>query len=248
MKVKIFTLFPEFFESYQHFGIIKRALDQGLIEFDTVQIRDFSTDKHHRVDDYPFSGSSGMLMTPQPLFDALEGEKEVIYLSPRGKVLTQEKARELSQKKELTLLCGHYEGIDQRVIDTFVTEEISIGDYILSGGEIAALVLMDTVFRLIPGVIRSESTQSESHERYLLEYNQYTRPRVFRGLEVPEVLFNGNHEEIRKYLLDESIRITLRERPDLIEEGLKNNAYSKEILERMKTIREEDSHEPKHHS
>lgn len=240
MKVNILTLFPEFFYPYLEFGIIKRALDSGQVEIQIENIRDFSQDKHHKADDYLYGGGYGMLMTPQPLWDALEGKKRVYYLTPRGEPLTQSLARELVAE-EVTLLCGHYEGIDQRIIDARVEREISIGDYILSGGEIGALVLLDVLLRVTEGVIEEGSTLEESHENGLLEYHQYTRPVVFKDMEVPEILLSGHHENIRQYRLKESVKLTLERRPDLIEKGLQNNTFSDEIKKLIHNYREEKS-------
>lgn len=241
MKFHVLTLFPEFFQSLEQFGIIRRAKDESKFSLDVYNIRDFSTDKHRRVDDYPYAGGSGMVMTPQPLADALAGRTHVIYLTPRGESLTQDIVRELAEYDELTLLCGHYEGIDQRIIDHYVDREISIGDYVLSGGEIPAMVLMDSIIRLLPGVITEESLTHESHNQFLLEYDHYTRPEDFNGHLVPEVLLSGNHALIERYRLDESIRITLKRRPDLIDEGIKQNAFTKQQLNRIYQLREEEN-------
>lgn len=243
MKLHVLSLFPEFFQSFEHFGIVQRAVEDGRIQILTEDIRGYSLDKHHRVDDYPYAGGTGMVMTPQPLFDALKTKKHVIYMSPRGEKLTQKLARELAQYDELTILCGHYEGIDQRVIDTFVEREISIGDYILSGGEIAGMVLMDVLIRLVPGVIKEGAHSEESFENYLLEYDQYTRPEIFADQRVPAVLLSGNHKEIQNYRLEEAIRLTLHRRPDLLEEGIRQQAFDRQTLYRIQKIREEESHE-----
>ncbi len=212
------------FESVLSASILGRAREQGLLEISLVDIRPFSDRKHKNTDDYPFGGGAGMVMLAQPIREAMafamgdsfRGKR--IYLGPRGKVLTSEKARALAQEEELILLCGHYEGVDQRALDTCVDEEISIGDYILTGGELAAMVLTDCVARFIPGVLGSaESPEEESFSDGLLEYPQYTRPRVWEGLEVPEVLLGGNHAEIRAWRKRESLKATLRFRPDLLE-------------------------------
>lgn len=243
MKLHVLSLFPEFFQSFEHFGIIQRALEQAHIDISVQNIRDFSQDKHHRVDDYPYAGGTGMVMTPQPLFSALEGRKHVVYMSPRGEKLTQQLARELAAYEELTILCGHYEGIDQRVIDRFVEREISIGDYILSGGEIAAMVLMDVLIRLVPGVIKEGAHDEESFENYLLEYDQYTRPEQYEGQSVPAVLLSGNHKQIKQYRLEQAIRLTMHRRPDLLEAGIRQGAFDRQTVHLIQKIREEESHE-----
>lgn len=240
MKFTVLSLFPEFFDSLDHFGIIRRAKEEGKFTLEALNIRDFSTDKHRRVDDYPYAGGSGMVMTPQPLAAALAGRQHVIYLTPRGERLTQDIVRELSDYDELTLLCGHYEGIDQRIIDRYVEREISIGDYVLSGGEIPAMVLMDAIIRLLPGVITEDSLTHESHNAFLLEYDHYTRPEDYEGQLVPEILLSGNHALIEEYRLDQAIRLTLKRRPDLIDEGIKQAAFTKQQLNRIYQLREEE--------
>lgn len=220
MKITILTLFPEMFESLNA-SILKRAQEKNLIEINIVNIRDYSLDNNKRCDDYSYGGGAGMIMTPQPLFDAISSVKTdksyTIYLSPRGKVLTQEKVVELAKtQKELILVCGHYEGIDERIIDLCVDEEISIGDYVLTGGEIPAMVLVDSISRYIPNVLGNDmTTEEESFSNGLLEYPQYTRPQVFRGLKVPEVLTSGNHKEINNWRLEKALEITKLRRPDL---------------------------------
>lgn len=220
MKITILTLFPEMFESLNA-SILKRAQEKNLIEINIVNIRDYSLDNNKRCDDYSYGGGAGMIMTPQPLFDAISSVKTdksyTIYLSPRGKVLTQEKVVELAKtQRELILVCGHYEGIDERIIDLCVDEEISIGDYVLTGGEIPAMVLIDSISRYIPNVLGNDmTTEEESFSNGLLEYPQYTRPQVFRGLKVPEVLTSGNHKEINNWRLEKSLEITKLRRPDL---------------------------------
>lgn len=220
MKITILTLFPEMFESLNA-SILKRAQEKNLIEINIVNIRDYSLDNNKRCDDYSYGGGAGMIMTPQPLFDAISSVKTdkdyTIYLSPKGKVLTQEKVVELAKtQKELILVCGHYEGIDERIIDLCVDEEISIGDYVLTGGEIPAMVLIDSISRYIPNVLGNDmTTEEESFSNGLLEYPQYTRPQVFRGLKVPEVLTSGNHKEINNWRLEKALEITKLRRPDL---------------------------------
>ena len=221
MKIDILTLFPEMFVPLQE-SILGRALENELFELNLINIRDFSLDKHKKVDDYVFGGGDGMLMTPQPLYDAIMSVKTensyVVYMSPKGTVLTQKKVKELSiDFSHLVIVCGHYEGIDQRIIDLCVDEQISIGDYVLTGGELPAMVLVDAVARYIPNVLHSEtSTDEESFSDGLLEQPQYTRPREFMGLSVPEVLLNGNHKEIEKWKQEQKVAETKKFRPDLL--------------------------------
>ena len=220
MKIDILTLFPEMFDTIRH-SILQRAMDNKLIEINLVQIRDFSLDKHKKVDDTPFGGGAGMVMTCQPLFDAIESvfdkDAKIVYMSPRGKLLEQNEVVLMSKFKHLIIVCGHYEGIDQRVIDHFGLEEISIGDYVLTGGELPAMVLVDCVARYVDGVLSEGSTGEESFSNGLLEYPQYTKPRDFRGIEVPEILFGGNHGEIKKWQHKQSEELTKTRRPDLFE-------------------------------
>lgn len=219
------TLFPDIFKAYIGESMMKKAVENSILEVELYNIRDFSENKHKKVDDYPFGGGAGMVMTPQPIFSTYEyivakyelENPRVIYLSPKGRVFNQKIAKSLSLKNDIIFLCGHYEGVDQRIIDLIVTDEISIGDYVLTGGELPALVMIDSIARLVPGVLnRSESHEDESFENDLLEYPQYTRPRSFNGLEVPEVLLSGNHKKIDEWRFDESQKITLERRPDLI--------------------------------
>lgn len=224
MTVDILTVFPEMFESVFAASILGRAREQGLLDIRLTDIRPFSSARHKNTDDYPFGGGAGMVMTAQPIMDAmaavsasLPGARR-IYLGPRGKKLTTQLARELAREPSLILLCGHYEGVDQRALDACIDEEISIGDYILTGGELAAMVLTDCVARFIPGVLgSSESPEEESFSDGLLEYPQYTRPRDLNGRSVPEVLLNGDHAKIAAWRRRESLRATLRFRPDLLE-------------------------------
>ena len=219
MQFDVLTLFPEMFNILNE-SIIGRAKEKGLINVNLINIRDFSKNKHKKVDDTPYGGGAGMVIQPDVVYDAYKSVKDekskVIFLSPQGKKLNQAKVQELSKEEHLILLCGHYEGVDQRVLDEIVDEEISIGDYVLTGGELASQVLMDCVIRLIPGVINSESLIEESHTNYLLEYPQYTKPDLFRGRVVPEILKSGNHKKIAEYRKNESIRITKINRPDLL--------------------------------
>jgi tRNA (guanine37-N1)-methyltransferase len=221
MRVDILTLFPEMFEALNQ-SILGRAQKNNLVEINLHNIRDFSKDKFKKCDDYTYGGGAGMLMTPQPIYDAIMSVKQenshVIYLSPKGRLLKQNIVVELAQNYEhLILLCGHYEGVDQRVIDLLVDEEVSIGDYVLTGGEIPAMVLVDAICRYIPEVLgNSETTSDESFSNNLLEYPQYTRPAEFMGLKVPDVLVSGNHGEVDKWRLQQSIEITKKNRPDLL--------------------------------
>ena len=224
MTVDILTVFPEMFESVFSASILGRAREQGLLDVRLTDIRAFSAAKHKNTDDYPFGGGAGMVMTAQPILDAMAAvsaslpNARRIFLGPRGRKLTSALARELAAEESLILLCGHYEGVDQRALDACIDEEISIGDYILTGGELAAMVLTDCVARFIPGVLGcAESPEEESFSDGLLEYPQYTRPRNLDGLLVPEVLLNGDHAKIRAWRRRESLRATLRFRPDLLE-------------------------------
>ncbi len=228
MKIDILTLFPEMFDAFRTTSIVGRAVDKKILDLEIFNIRDFAANKHSQADDYPYGGGAGMVLMPQPLSDALDhvlsrypGEKPaVIYLSPQGKVWNQRLAGEASKESALILLCGHYEGIDQRIIDKYVDQEISIGDYVLTGGELPAMVLADCVARLIPGVLgSSESILEESHSTGLLEYPQYTRPAEYDGNMVPEVLLSGNHREIGKWRRQQSLRNTFLKRPDLIKKA-----------------------------
>ena len=220
MKFDVLTLFPEMFSSLKE-SIIGRAIDKNLIEINTVNIRDFSKNKHKKVDDTVYGGGAGMLIRPDVVYDSYKSVKsdksKVIYLSPQGQKLCQEKVLELSKEEHLILLCGHYEGIDERVIDKIVDEEISIGDYVLTGGELPAMVLIDSVSRYVDGVLSTGSKFEESFSNGLLEYPQYTRPEVFEDMRVPEILLTGHHENIEKWRRLESLKITLKKRPDLLE-------------------------------
>lgn len=224
MKISVLTLFPEVMQPYLEASILGRAGRAGLLDVCFFPIREYSQDKHKRTDDYPFGGGAGLIMTPQPVFDAIAAARrghspgcKVIYLSPQGRRLTNRVAREMAQEQELILLCGHYEGMDQRIIDQLVDEEISIGDYVLTGGELAALVLIDSVSRFVPGVVGNENVhEDESFEQGLLEYPQYTRPADFRGFGVPEVLLSGHHANIEKWRAQKSLEKTRRVRPDLL--------------------------------
>ena len=239
MKITILTIFPEMFESVLNSSILGRAREQGLIEVECVDIRPFSDRKHKNTDDYPFGGGAGMVMLAQPIMDAMKhvtGENfsgRRIYMGPRGTTLTTAKARELAKEEHLVLLCGHYEGVDQRALDSCIDEEISIGDYILTGGELAAMVLTDCVSRFIPGVLGSgESAEEESFSDGLLEYPQYTRPRELNGMEVPEILLSGDHAKIKAWRRQESLRATKKYRPDLLDKA-ELTPKEKKLLEEL---------------
>ena len=219
MKFDVLTLFPEMFEPLNQ-SIIGKAVEKELIDINLINIRDFSKDKHKKVDDTPYGGGAGMVMRPDVVYDTYKSVKtdksKVIYMSPQGETLNQKKVESLSQEEHLIILCGHYEGIDQRVLDKIVDEEISIGDYVLTGGEIPAMVLIDSVCRYVEGVLKSESIKEESFSNGLLEYPQYTRPKIFEGESVPEILLSGHHENIRKWRKEKSLEITQEKRPDLL--------------------------------
>lgn len=230
MKFDVLTLFPEMFESLNQ-SIIGKGKEKGLIDINLVNIRDFSKNKHKQVDDTPYGGGAGMVMKADVVYDAYKSLKaakaKVIYMSPQGKVLNQSKVQALAEEEHIILLCGHYEGIDQRVLDEIVDEEISIGDYVLTGGEIPAMVLIDSVSRYVDGVIKKESTEEESFSNGLLEYPQYTRPETFLNSKVPEVLLSGNHQNIEKWRRQKSLENTYKKRPEL----LKNKKLSLEDKE-----------------
>lgn len=219
MKFDVLTLFPEMFECLNN-SIIGRAIEKELIDINLINIRDFSNNKHKKVDDTPYGGGSGMIMMPDVVYRAFKSVKtqnsKVIYMTPQGKKLNQKKVEELAKQEHLIILCGHYEGIDQRVLDKIVDEEISIGDYILTGGELPAMVLMDSVSRYIKGVLNENSIKEESFTNGLLEYPQYTRPEIFEGEKVPDILLSGHHENIEKWRKEKSLEITKKKRPDLL--------------------------------
>ena len=225
MKFDVLTLFPEMFDTLNQ-SIIGKAKEKELIDINLINIRDFSKDKHKKVDDTPYGGGAGMVIKPDVVYDAYKSIEDrnakVIYMSPQGKILNQKKIENLSKQKHLIILCGHYEGIDQRVLDKIVDEEISIGDYVLTGGEIPAMVLIDSISRYVEGVISQESIEEESFSNGLLEYPQYTRPEVFEGEKVPEILLSGHHENIEKWRKDKSIEITKKKRPDLLKNMAEN--------------------------
>ena len=219
MKIDILTLFPESFAPFRE-SIISRAQKAGTIEINFINIRDFSNDKHKKCDDAPFGGGAGMLMSVQPVYDAVKSvlteKSKVIFPTPAGKIYNSEKARELASEQHLIFICGHYEGIDERLIQLFNAEELTIGDYVLTGGEIPTMVIVDSLLRFVPGVLKQESLSEESFANGLLEYPQYTRPQVFNGLAVPNVLLSGNHAEIYKWREQASKQKTIRNRPDLL--------------------------------
>lgn len=241
MRIDILTLFPSMCESFLSESIIGRARKAGLVSINCVNIRDFSADKHRKTDDIPYGGGMGMVMTPQPIYDAWlslakasDVKPHVVYLTPKGAVYNQSKAIELSKKEHLILLCGHYEGVDQRVLDKIVDEEISLGDFILTGGEIAAAAVVDSVTRLLDGVLADESCYTdESHFNGLLEYPQYTRPYEWEGAKVPEVLISGHHEKIAEWRRQQSLAVTMENRPDLLEKA-KLSEKDREYLENLK--------------
>lgn len=239
MRITVLTLFPEFFNSFTNTSIIKRALNGDKITFETINYRDYTKDKHNNVDDTICGGGAGMLLTCQPIVDCIKDIRTenslVIMLSPQGDTFTQQKARDLSKHDHIILLCGHYEGFDER-IRNYVDMEISIGDYVLTGGEAGALVISDALIRLVDGVIRKDSHEDDSFENGLLEYPQYTRPIDFEGKKVPDVLLSGHHENIRKWRLKESLRKTLKRRPELLD----NRELSKEEVKMLDEIKSEE--------
>lgn len=224
IRFDVLTLFPDMLESVLGDSIIGRGREKGLIELNFIDIRDFTENKHRKVDDYPYSGGGGMLMNPQPVYDAymsvaagLDYKPLTIYMSPQGKVLDQTTVKELSGEKHIVMLCGHYEGVDQRVLDEIADMEISMGDFVLTGGEIPAMAVIDAVSRLVPGVLAAESSyENESHYSGLLEYPQYTRPQVWHGREIPEVLISGHHANVEKWKREQSLINTLEKRPDML--------------------------------
>lgn len=222
MRIHILTLFPNMFTGPFGESIIKRAIDNGLVDIVIHNVRDYTYDRHHVVDDYPYGGGPGMVLKPEPLFAAVEAiqgasEMPVLLLTPQGRLFDQRVAEERAKCEEMILICGHYEGVDERVREHLVTDEISIGDYILSGGELAAMVVVDAVVRQLPGALGSdESVGDDSHASGILEYPQYTRPYSFRGWDVPDVLLSGNHGEIASWRREQSLRRTIKRRPELL--------------------------------
>jgi tRNA (guanine37-N1)-methyltransferase len=245
MKFNILTIFPEMFEGPLDASMVRSAVEGGVVEISIVDIRDFAGDKHRTVDDYPFGGGSGMIMKCEPVFLAVESvlggrdrsEVATVLLSPQGRVFTQDVARELAGRKEVTLVCGHYKGVDERIRENLVDDEISIGDFVITGGELAAMVVVDAVTRLLPGVLGDlASAETDSFYEGLIESGNYTRPRNFKGHEVPEVLIGGNHEAIRLWRRRDSLRKTLERRPDLLETAPLTDE-DKRILEELKKNR-----------
>ncbi len=235
MNITVVSLFPGVFREFVGSSIIGRAVKERLVAVELVDLRAFSRDKHRKCDDYPFGGGPGMVLMADPIRHALEAigveGKRVIYPSASGTPYTQREASRLARENELVILCGHYEGMDQRIIDRYVTDELAVGDYVLSGGESAAMVIIDTVVRLLEGAINPDSLVSESFSGGLLEYPQYTRPRTILGMTVPDVLLNGNHEEIRQWRLRKSVEKTMANRPDLLERGGDNEEVTRMIRE-----------------
>jgi len=269
VKYTVLTLFPEICDAYFSSSIMAKAVSRGIVEYQAINIRDFALDRHRSCDDAPYGGGPGMLMLPEPIGRALEAagarkkasrkqglenadagsSTEVkppytIYLSPSGKPLNQKKAKELTRERKLILVCGRYEGIDQRIIDTYVDEEISVGDYVLSSGEVAALVLIDATYRLVEQVITQESLAEESFDSLLLEYPQYTRPEIYDTLIVPEILLSGHHENIRRWRLQKRVEKTLALRPDLIALGESQELFDEEtrklIAEKRRKVYDEE--------
>jgi tRNA (guanine37-N1)-methyltransferase len=248
MKYTVLTLFPEITDAYFACSIMAKAVEKGLVAYTGVNIRDYAQDRHKTCDDAPYGGGPGMLMLPEPLTRAFEAAgvgrkgpepregRRVVYLSPQGRLFNQEVAREYAALDELVLVCGRYEGIDQRVIEGWIDEELCVGDYVLSSGETAALVVIDATYRLIDSVITRESLAEESFNAGLLEYPQWTRPEVFNGMTVPEVLLSGHHANIKKWRLYESVKKTLSVRPELIDKGKKQGLFNEETLKMIRRI------------
>ena len=237
MNIDILTLFPEMVSGFFTNSIMARAVKAGLVSYNIVDWRQYAEDKHHKCDDSPFGGGAGMVIKPEPLFKALDRvdamNKRVVYASPSGKRLTQDYARQLSREPGLVFICGHYEGIDQRIIDRYVDDEICIGDYVITSGEVATLVIIDAVYRLIDGVITDSSLEEESFTGPLLEYPQYTRPETYCGMSVPDILLSGHHANIEKWRLRKRLEKTLSNRPDLLEDASLDDE-SRRILEEIK--------------
>jgi tRNA (guanine37-N1)-methyltransferase len=235
MKINILTLFPEMFSGFKSESIIKRAISSGALEINIIDIRDYTFDKHNTADDTPFGGGAGMVLKAEPIFRALENRGgKVIYTSPQGITLTQKLSNELSEEKEITIIAGHYEGIDERVIEQKVDLEVSIGDFVLTGGELPAMVITDSIARLLPGVIKKDSYEQDSFYNGLLDHPHYTRPAEFDGLKVPDILLSGHHKNIELWRKKESLKRTYERRPDLLE-GRKLTKEEKKMLEEIKS-------------
>jgi len=245
MHFTVMTLFPEMIEQAVSSSILGKAIEKGIIAVDTVNFRAYSTDKHKHVDDYPYGGGAGMLIKPEPVVDCYRDLVQkmgqiprVLYMSPRGKTFTDADANELAKEENIVLLCGHYEGIDERALQLIHAEEISIGDYVLTGGELPAMVLIDAISRKVPGVLAEGSLDDESFSNSLLEYPQYTRPEEYQGLRVPEVLLSGNHQKVDEWRRQESIRLTFEKRPELIQE----ETFSKKERKFFEELKKEAQH------
>ncbi len=245
MNYHILTLFPEMVINGLNTSIIGRAVNQGLLSIDAVDIRDYAENKHNRVDDYPYGGGAGMVMQPGPVYRAYKALEEkqgkklrVIYMTPQGKVFNQKMAEEFAKEEDLVFLCGHYEGIDERVLDMIVTDNVSIGDYVLTGGELAAMTMIDCISRLVPGVLNNnDSAEIETFHDNLLEYPQYTRPEEFMGMRVPDILLSGHHANIDKWRREQSLIRTLERRPDLLEDATLTDK-DKKFIDKLKNIEE----------
>jgi tRNA (guanine37-N1)-methyltransferase len=240
VQIDILTLFPQMFQGVFSQSIFKRAIDQKLVSVSLHNIRDYTHDKHRTVDDYPYGGGAGMVLKPEPIFEAVESIKKeaasvpVILLTPQGRLFSQQIAQELSRYSQLILICGHYEGVDERVSEHLATDEISIGDYVLSGGELAAMVVVDAVVRLLPGVLGSTASPlDDSHVTGLLEYPQYTRPTIYREWPVPEVLLSGNHAQIANWRREQTIRRTLKRRPELLDKA-ELSSEEKKLVQKLR--------------
>lgn len=242
MNISILSLFPEMFEGVLHTSILKKAQENNAVTFSVTDFREYSENKHHKVDDYPYGGGAGMVLKPEPLFNAVEAVTQgttkpprVILMCPQGERFTQAKAEELAAEENLVFICGHYEGYDERIREHLVTDELSIGDFVLTGGEIASMAIIDSVVRLLPGVLGNHVSHVEdSFSTGLLEHPHYTRPSTYKGFSVPDVLLSGNHGEIDKWRMEQSLKRTLERRPDLLE-GISLTPDQKKILARLKT-------------
>lgn len=238
MKINILTLFPNMFNGFINESIIKRAIDNNLVEINIINIRDYCFDKHKQADDAPYGGGAGMIMKIEPIARALKNlSGKIIYTSPQGKILNQKLVNELSTLKEITIIAGHYEGIDERIVENYVDLEISLGDFVLTGGELASMVISDAIIRLIPDVIKQESYENDSFFNGLLDYPQYTRPYEFENFKVPDILLSGHHENIKKWRLKESLKRTYFKRRDL----LKNRKLNKQEIKILNEIKEEEN-------